>query len=154
MKQDTTKILFYAVIAIALISAFKSVGQSVSNLLGIDTPEKKSLDAQAVNPSSFWDAKYWKTFANAKVLTMVSAERLCRDLYDCFGIFNDDEERAIAILKTVKYKTQVSFLSEVFQKLYQQDLLTFLRGGVYPVDRLSDADVALINSYYSKLPNL
>jgi len=117
-----------------------------------DDQETTGLDDAAKDPSSFWTINFWKSVPGAQILTRSSAENLARQLYDSFGWYNDDEEQAKATIKSLKYQTQLSYLSDIFYQIYSQDLLTFLRGGLYPFDRLSDADVYELNSFIKKLP--
>jgi hypothetical protein len=121
--------------------------------LGIkDDQDSTTLNNAASNPQSFWSPLFWKNQRSPIILTAASAEGIARTIYDSFGVFNDYEEQAIGALKSLHYQTQVSYLAEVFFKLYSMDLITFLRGGSWPQDRLSDSDVADLNSYLSKLP--
>jgi hypothetical protein len=76
-----------------------------------------------------------------------------QQILDSFGAFNDNEEQAIAVFHQLKTKANVSFLAEIFYRMTGQDLLTYLRGGIWPQDRLSDSDVNAINQFLSKLPN-
>ncbi len=121
--------------------------------LGIKTSaDSAALDSAASNPNSFWSPQFWKNQRNAIIMTRSSAESIAKNVYDAFGAFNDNEEQAIGALKALHYQTQVSFLSDVFFQLYSMDLITFLRGGSWPQDRLSDSDVQDLNLYLSKLP--
>ena len=121
--------------------------------LGITKKEEtKIVEAELENPLSPWQPNFYKGKSGAPLLTMGVAEQYARTIYDSFGLFDDCEECAIGVFKQLRYQTQLSFLSEVFFKLYQQDLLTFLRGGLWPQDRLSDADVSALNSYLNNLP--
>lgn len=121
--------------------------------LGIkDDANTKQLDATANIPGSPWDPNKYKITSGAVILTRSAGERYAREIYDAFGAFNDCEECAIAVFKQLKYQTQVSYLSQVFYDLYNQDLFTFLRGGIWPQDRLSDSELAALDSYVKNLP--
>lgn len=120
--------------------------------LGIKkSQDTKDNDAEAEDPGSPWSPAYYKAVGGTLLYRSV-AEKMAEEIYDAFGFFDDNEEQAIGVLKTIRFQSQLSFLADVFYQKYNQDLLTFLRGGNWPKDRLSDADVAMINSYIKKLP--
>jgi len=123
------------------------------HFLGVKTSQDTtSLDQQATDPGSFWQANFYKNISAPVLLTRASAEALCREIYDAIGWTNDDEDRVKAVFKSLHFQTQVSYLADVFYQLYQADLLSWLRGGIFPYDRLSDADVNEITKYIQKLP--
>lgn len=143
-------VLLVGYVVYNVVQGAKSLAEAVGFK---DSADTKNLDDVAKNPYSFWSPNFYRQQGSgALLLTRAAAEEMAREVYDSFGWFDDDEERAIAVLKGLRSQTQVSFLSSVFGDLYQQDLLTFLRGGIYPKDRLSDADVNELNSYISRLP--
>lgn len=115
-----------------------------------------SLDNASTNPNSFWSPNFYKTKPDyvqwTAPITYNQAVYLARQIYDAFGWINDNEEQAIAVFKSFRAQSSVSYLADVFAQQYGQDLLTFLRGGNWPQDRLSDADVQNINAYVSRLP--
>lgn len=118
-----------------------------------DSASTQALDDATGSSTSFWNPSFYKTApAGAVILTDAAASQLCNLIYGAFGMFNDDEEQAIGAVKTLKTQAQVSYLAEKFYSIYHQDLLTFLRGGSYPQDRLSDSDVYALTSYIQSLP--
>jgi len=110
------------------------------------------LDQAAQDPTTFWNVNFWKKNVPATILTLSAAKNMADIIYNSFGAFDDNEEQAIGVFKSLKFQTQASFLSDIFSQTYKQDLLTFLRGGNWPKDRLSDAQVSEINSFIEKLP--
>lgn len=119
----------------------------------IDSPETKVLDAASNDPTSFWNPNYYKQFTTFTYsITRAEAEQLVRQIEDSFGPVNDCEECAIAVFHTLKTKAQVSYLSDIFYQQTSNDLLTYLRGGSWPEDRLSDTDVAGLQSFINNLP--
>lgn len=150
LSSDKNKLL----IAAGVVGlAYFGVLNPLLKWLGIkDSQDTKDLDTAAGNPNNFWSPLFWKNVTRPIILTRSSAENIARTIYDAMGVFNDNEEQAVGALKNLKYQTQVSFLAEVFFQMYSMDLITFLRGGSWPQDRLSDAEVADLNSYLQKLP--
>jgi len=135
-----------------------SVIEQVLQLLGLwKSRDSKDLDNAADDPNSFWNPNYWQTIkpANATwtyVFNQTQGNEIAENIYDSFGAFNDCEECVISEFKKCKTKANASFICWCFSNKYGQDMLTFLRGGVWPQDRLSDSDVNKINQYISNLP--
>jgi hypothetical protein len=148
-KED--KIILIAVSGIAVV--YFGLLNPLLKYLGIkDSEETKLLDNEASATGSPWNPNFYKSVPNAIILKRAYAENLAQTIYNSFGYFNDNEEQATGAIKSLMFKTQVSFLSQVFYELYKQDLLKFLRGGNYPQDRLSDKDVNELNLFVNKLP--
>lgn len=132
-----------------------SIIRKILIALGIwEDPKSKKLDQASVDPNSAWSPAYWRRSQNySYTISEAQAKAYAEQIYDAFGMFNDNEEQAIDVFHKMRTKANVSFLADIFSQVYQQDLLTFLRGGVWPQDRLSDSDVTLINDYIANLPN-
>lgn len=117
------------------------------------SPETKALDNIVNDSGSFWNPNYYKQFSSySYAITTDQAAQYAKQIYDSFGMFNDCEECVKGVFRQLRTKANVSFLSEIFYRLYGQDLITWLRGGIWPQDRLSDSDVNEINNFLSKLP--
>jgi len=118
--------------------------------------DTKQLDTAAGDPNSFWNPEYWKTKpANinyTRPITQSTAEGYAKEIYNAFGPFDDCEECAKGVFRRLPSQAAASFVSWAFNRIYGQDLLDFLRGGIWPKDRLSDTDVAEINTYVNALP--
>lgn len=138
--------------------AFSAVNKLFTFLGIFRSKDTKNLDQEASNPNSPWSPNYWIVWKEKGVkwsyaIDEPTAYAWLEELRDAFGWFNDCEECAIAVLKRCRTKSNLSFLAWVFQKYWGEDLLTYLRGGWWPEDRLSDEDVNTIDKYISKLPN-
>jgi len=134
-----------------------SVIKKVLESIGLwSSQDSKDLDAAGSSASSWWNPNFYKTkpynIPYTNPITSTTAKVLAEKLYSSFGPFNDDEESAISVFKSLPSQSAGSYVSESFLNRYGQDMLTFLRGGVWPQDRLSDADVAVINRYVNSLP--
>jgi hypothetical protein len=123
-----------------------------------DSQDTKDLDHASEDPNSFWNPVFWQTAkpANAQwtyAITYSTAVDYAKQIYDAFGVFNDDEEAVIGVFKLCRTKANASYIAYAFQHEYGEDLLKFLRGSwIWPQDRLSDADVNEINQYINRLP--
>lgn len=151
-KQDLIPIglILAGVLAFDLI-------KKILEMIGIwDSRESKGLDQAATDPNSFWNPNYWMNIPAGtnytNPITESQAGRYADIIYESFGAFNDNEEETIGVFKRLPSQAAASFLAWKFGNMYGQDLLTFLRGGVWPQDRLSDSDVYTINSFVQRLP--
>jgi hypothetical protein len=139
------------------IIAFDLIKKVLEKLGLWKSPDTKELDDMASDPNSAWSPNFYKTKpANASwtyPITTSTADQYAKDIYNSFGGFNDCEECVKAVFKKLRTKSNLSFLAEIFEQKYDSDLLDFVRGGWWPQDRLSDADVAEINRYIKQLPN-
>jgi hypothetical protein len=150
IKQEKT-ILILGLAAIGLV--YFGVLDPVLKFVGIkDDEETKKIDQVEVDPGTPWSINFWKNVPGATVLHRAYAVQLANTIYNSFGYFNDNEEQVKGAIKSLKFKTQLSFLAMVFYEIYNQDLLTFLRGGMWPQDRLSDNDLSELISFVNKLP--
>lgn len=145
------KIILLGVGAVGLV--YFGLLNPLLKFIGIkDSEETTALNNTATAVNSPWLPNYWKTIPGAMILTRSAAEKMADTLYNSFGWINDSEDQAKAVIRSLKFKTQLSFLSQVFTEKFGYDLLSFLRGGNYPFDRLSDADVNELNNFINKLP--
>lgn len=97
-----------------------------------NSAETKALNAAAEDPGSFWSPLFWRSKPASVPFTytinQVTAEKYSEEIYDSFGFFNDNEEGVIAVFKRLRTKANASYLADVFQAKYGDDLLKFLRG--------------------------
>lgn len=158
-KKEVGKVTFGDVLPFALIAggilSFDLIKRLLENLGIWDSKDTKDLDNDSTNPGSFWNPNFWRNAPNGSysyAITSQTAMAWAKELYNAFGPFNDCEECAIAVFKRCRTQANASFLCDYFQRIYGQDCLTFLRGGIWPQDRLSDADVNTISNYIKNLP--
>lgn len=118
-------------------------------------PGSQSASTQITDPRSYWKPTFYRTQAGARLITRARAELFAKRIHDAFGIFQDDFNAVMSIFSQVPSKAAVSWLSDVFQQKYKQDLLTFLTngGGILPWDGLSDAQLKQLLDLTNKLPN-
>lgn len=151
--EDLKPWLLIGGVVLGYVAIIRPLFEGLGLLRSGDTRE---LDSASVDPGSWWNPNYYKTkpynIAYTNPITKGRANELAEMLYDQFGWFNDNEEGAVAVFKSLPSQAAGSYLSEAFREIYGQDMLAFLRGGIWPQDRLSDADVNLINNYVKSLP--
>lgn len=153
-------LIVLAVIVIAFLILNKTFKGSNALLetLGLkdDADEKATDDVLTRNKNKAENAGYWtpslyKSKAGCKLVTRAVAERLAGEIYDSVGYFYDTPAQAVAAFKQLKYKSQISFLTDVFSQKYKLDLKTFLNERFDTTEQkkaLND-----IYNYTEKLPN-
>lgn len=152
----TTKEILPFILIAGAVLGFKLFEQLLQSLGIWKDRDEKALDAAAIDANSFWNPNYWKTkppnVSYTRPITQSMAFDYARQINDSFGPFNDCEECVKSVFRQMPSQAAASFVSDAFTQRYGLDLLDFLRGGVWPQDRLSSSDVAEINSYVLSLP--
>lgn len=155
-KITTDEVLPVVLIGIALLGF--NIIQKILTSLGIwSSQDTKTLDtiANSSSSSNFWSPNYYLQFSSypSGNITTSQANDFINQITSSFGMFNDCEQCVTGVFRQMKSKSNVSFLAKVFFDSQGEDLLSYLRGGIWPQDRLSDADVNTINSFLSQLPS-
>lgn len=73
-----------------------------------------------------FDPRFYKDKAGAKLITLATATNFAKIIYDAKSIWNDDEDAVYSTLRKMTAKTQVSFLSDIFQRNYNVSLYAYL----------------------------
>jgi hypothetical protein len=90
----------------------------------------KKVQQELTNPNSPWKPSYYKTApAGALLLTRATAEAKAKTIHDAFTVFQDDFNAIMSVFSSLRTKSQVSFLADVFSQKYNEDLLSFLGDG-------------------------
>ena len=117
-------------------------------------PGTKAASQQIVDPGSYFKPAYYKR-AGGRLIVRSKAEMLADQIHNAFGLFQDDFNAIMAAFSQLPSKAAVSWLADVFQQKYKEDLLTFLTngGGLLPWDGLSDSQLKTLLTFTDKLPN-
>lgn len=117
-------------------------------------PGTQAASQLITDPNSYFKPSYYKR-VGGRLIVRAEAERLARQIYNAFGVFQDDFNAVLAAFSRVPSKAAVSFLADVFQQIYKEDLLSFLTngGGLLPWDGLSDNQLKTLIAFTNKLPN-
>lgn len=153
-KQDDSKLLLYGG---GLLIVYFGILRPLLEKLGI---ARSQAEQQVINQQNLPNNKnpfspvYWKSISNAKLITRNATNGLAKRLYDAMGYFSDDEPAVFSVFSQIKYKTQISWLSDVFQQNYKIDLLDFLKRGKgqLPNAGLSDSELQQIINIVNALP--
>jgi len=149
--KDNIKPILYIAGGLLVLSAVSKLFQSIGIF---KSPETKNIDQISDTQDTFWSPNFWKKYTTFNYsLTQAQAIDYLQQIQDSFGLFNDCEECVKGVFRKMRTKANVSYLADVFQRQGNGDLFTWLRGGWWPQDRLSDADLNEINSFLSQLPN-
>jgi hypothetical protein len=148
---------------IALYFVYKAV-KGTTNFLNI-TSSKEDKTAQKIitstpqknpfNPSFWKEIKPKGNLKRVQLIKVNTAENLSKQLRNAIGYFTSDYTQVMGVFSQLKYKSQVSFLSDYFQKKYKDDLFQYLRAGyslLITNTGLSDKELDNIIKYVNNLP--
>ena len=113
--------------------------------------EKENLAAiteqQAYNPD------YHKQKGGVTI-TRAFAETGAQKIKNAFNIMYDDFNTIIGVFKSLKNKSDVSYLADVFLNKYGYDMYSYMAdpNGIFPWDGLSTVHLTQINDLVKKLP--
>ena len=160
MKKDNEQLILYAG---GLAILYFGVLRPLLRKLGIQqSAQEQQQETQvtttstSTNVNNPFSPTFWqKGPAGTKLLTVAYTTQLADRIYNALGYFSDDEAAVISVFRLMKTKSQVSWLSDIFQKKYQTDLFDFLRKGkgVMPEAGLNTSELSEIISIVNKLPN-
>lgn len=115
----------------------------------IKTQDEKDQEKQeqdySSSASSPFNPNFYKSVAGAQLVTKAVAQSIAQTLYDAHGFINDDEQAVYGALRQLSYKTQLSWVADVFYQQYQQDLYQYLR------NFLDDSEMSIVNSIAANL---
>lgn len=146
LKPDNAKALVIliaglAAVVILIVIINKTFGGlkmffgGITDALGItDSPERAATKqavanatAASANVGSPWSPQFYKNApTGAALMTQASADKLAAQIWNSVGIFSTSIEDAYAAIKQLHAKSQVSFLADRFNALYQKDLFSWL----------------------------
>lgn len=128
-KIDSTTVLVIGAVALGGFILYKPFKALFETLDITQSETEKEVKAQQVAIKSPFNPNYWRQFKKAKLLTQAQAQAKATVLYNSITNTGPKFDTILAIFKTLQYKTQVSFLSDVFARMYKRDLLDYLQNG-------------------------
>lgn len=137
-----------------LVLAFLG-GKAIFQKLGLVQTTEEKLEEQEIktqqqqlSTGNYFDPDFYKKGGTGTLLLTVSgATNLAKIIYDAKGIINDDEAAVYGVFQSLKTRSQVSFLAEVFFKIYKKSLLAYLQSF------LNDSELAVVAKICNKLPD-
>jgi hypothetical protein len=159
-KQDDNKLILYAG---GLAILYFGVIRPILKKLGIQQTQEQVEAQQSVNRientpnvNNPFSPVYWKQFQGKKVhlFNNDTTNRFVKRLYDSMGYFSDDESAVFSVFTQMKYKTQVSWISDQFNRTYKLDLFNFLKQGkgALPQAGLNELELQKIIKIVEALP--
>lgn len=107
------------------------------------------------DPNSAWKPGYWQEFTTfTYAITESAAKQMAQTIYNAFTVFQDDYNAILSVFNQMRTKANVSFLSWVFSREYNMDLLAFLGdgGGILPWDGISKENMQTLIRLVDRLP--
>ncbi len=99
----------------------------------------------------YWNPNFYKTpfpagIKGAVISTRAYMNEAVKKLWDATGVFNDDEQAIYGVFNALKYKTQISFLTDIFFEQKGQNLYQYLR------NYLNDSEMDTLLTITNKKP--
>lgn len=115
----------------------------------------KEAEQESADPNSSFKPDYWKNYIGKFTYTIdkATAQSYAKTIHGAFTLFYDDYETIFGVFSRMKTKANVSYLADIFQQQYGEDLLSFLRtgGGILPWDGLSETHLQTIIDFVNNL---
>lgn len=142
-----SKVIMWVVI---IILVYFLIARPILRRVGIiETKEDRQRDKKAevfgTTTDSPFSPRYWTKITNAKILTKAAAEQLADRINNAIGFFWDDDNEVYGALRTLQFKTQLSFLADVFNQRHKTDLYQLLNRN------MADNEMDIINGIASSL---
>jgi hypothetical protein len=144
-----------AIALVALVGGvllLKPVFEKTGLIDSKEEQERKKAEAELANgTTSPFNPNFYKGKVGASLVTRATAENLAKQLYDAIGLWitgGDNENTVYGVLRQLKAKTQLSFVSDVFTQKYSADLYQYLRRN------LNDSEMAVVNNIANNLAGL
>lgn len=121
--------------------------------IGVLKSASEKQNQAAITEQSAYNPAYYKQRGNVTI-TRAYAESAAQQIKNAFHILYDDFNTIIGVFKTLKNKSDVSYLSDVFLNNYGYDLYGYISdpNGIFPWDGLSTDHLTQINDLVNKLP--
>jgi hypothetical protein len=135
-KNQVNFTAYLLVIGLVVLYVTKGLGK-FAEFFGIKKTEAEAnVDAALnVNSQSPWNPHFHKNSpAGTLMISPGTAVRMAKEIYDAFGVFNDDEQKVYSVFRRLPSKASCSFLVQVFSDKYGLDLLLWLGGATTYTD--------------------
>lgn len=134
-----------AYVMITGLGVFKDLLNKLGLTKGAGT---KEAEEESADPNSAFKPSYWTNYIGKFTYTInkATAQQYAKTIHDAFTLFYDDYETIFGVFSQMRTKANVSYLADIFQQAYGEDLLSFLRtgGGILPWDGLSESHMKSI----------
>jgi hypothetical protein len=121
---------------------------------------QEQRDNEAAATGNAWQPNYWRDYAlknggYVHIIGVNGAKFSAQQIYNALRHVIDDDDVVINIFQQLNYKTQVSYLADIFQQQYGKSLYTYLLngGGWSWASGMKDTNLAIINKLVNKMQN-
>lgn len=151
--QDQERLIIVAAAAGGIWFLANKLGKLIPSFGAEDTTISRSIDQEAQDTTSPWNPAFYRNApSGAYNITSAMSNLLVIGILNSSDPFYDDFSQVLGIFKQLKTQSQVSYLAMKFFEQTGQDLLTWLRGDYWPLDRFSAEQVQQLMNYVKKLP--
>ncbi len=158
MEQATQKKDYGWILPVAGITVGVFALDALCRKLGFcSSQENEEAATDPKSPSfSAWNPSYWHSISSVEPMPHSVALHAANEIHDYPGIFGDDYGQVLGAIKSsASNKRQVSYIANVFQYEYGEDMYAYLQdpGGAFPWDGLSDAHLSALNKLVKNMPD-
>lgn len=156
--QEVTPWLFLAGGAYLLFTGTGILNDLLASLGLTSGAGGKSVSQEETDPNSAFNPNFWRQYIGKNFTYVINhdqAETMSNTIEDAFTLFNDDFDAIMGVFQSLRTKSNVSYLSQVFTETKGASLLPFLDGGggIFPWDGLTKDNMKRIIDYVRALPN-
>jgi len=147
-KELIEKIIVMALPIIVVLFIIYLVAKKfglVKSSESIKADKEKAKNLDTLKQAKYFNPLYYQNIAN-KPLGELEAKEIAKDIYDAWGVFNDDEPAIYSAFGKLSNKTNISQLAEVYYNQYKKDLRSDLLNG------LSDSEQNTLMGVINTLP--
>lgn len=129
----------------------------INKIFHIFDKSQEVKDNEAAASKNYWSPNYYKEvmqqYGSAHILTYNGAVALSKDIYEALAHVFDEDDIVIGIFQKLTYKTQVSYLADIFQQKYGKSLYTYLLngGGWSWASGMKTANLTIVNNLVKQM---
>lgn len=114
--------------------------------LGKDQANELAQAIQEGLEAEWFSPLYWKKQTNAKVFTVASSAPMVQTIHSALSGIGTDESALFSVFQGCKYRTQVSWLADIYQKTFGHSMLADI------TDDLNDDELGSLFNLVKRLP--
>lgn len=153
MDKSTKDLLVLGAVGYGIYYVLHKIGGLVPSFGSEDPAQTAPIRADAASNLSPWSPQFYKAYTGAKLLlTDAAATSYANNIWQSTSPVYDDFDRVIGVFKKFKTQAQVSQVADKFQQKFAADLLTWLLGSTWPIDRYDADQVNQLRAIVNQLP--
>ena len=152
-RGETTKYIVFGIIGLgALALGYFGIVKPILNAVGLtdDKEDRKSdRDKQQISRQQTLSPLLYRNNRDKISIGSGRANQLANNIYrGKSGCCNDNESLAVGSITSAGSKVNISYIADVFQRLYGESMEDFLM-----TDYLEDSHIRTIDNYIDKVKN-